>query len=279
MSPDHLGVRTTDDATPLPIVPPRVASSLESAFAEAERLLAEAAKAVHDITTKVRAAQKAAKIGDVRALSKAVRAAQAASHSLDPSLQGANRTLERDFGAEMRSGAYSKEIEQAAARANLRGVRVVPEAIVSFPIVAKPIPDKLAIQYGKKTSAAIRPSAVVSHLAKMRERRTPTSTTRARKLVDAIERAFQTITGNRYNRSVPIRDIYQLLTPLPGQSAEYTEYDFVQELYFLQRAGVLESSSGRRLSFPASTGTTGRSVIRIATEEGEERPFSSVKFD
>ena len=99
------------------------------------------------------------------------------------------------------------------------------------------------------------------------------------KLVDAIERIYLLRTQDKLGIPVPIQAIYELLTPLPGQRDEYTEIDFVADLYALQRAGTLKSSDDRRLSFPASTSTKFKKAIRIATEDGEERLYSSIRFD
>ena len=99
------------------------------------------------------------------------------------------------------------------------------------------------------------------------------------KFIDAVERAYARVTDGEYERAARIEQIHQELTPLPGQNAEYTILDFVNDLYLVERSRQLESSSRRILSFAASTGAKGGKAIRISTEEGEERIYSSIRFD
>jgi hypothetical protein len=252
-------------------------STFERSFAAAERNLGDAAKQVEVLRKNIREADVATRSGDLRTLAKSAQAAQSMLESLRANLSELLSLLNHDFAADMRSGAYAEEIAAAAIRANLKGVRVVQGAIFSFPLVLRPLADKLALQLGKQRSAAIRPSVVVQTLAKKRAYQMPRNV--AQRLVDSVERAFLLATGGQVNRGVPIRDIYQYLTLLPGVAAEYTELDFVADLYAIERAAVMESTSHRKLSLPASTSTTGRNVIRITTEEGEERLYSSIRFD
>ncbi|MGA3036408.1 MAG: hypothetical protein ABSE64_02895 [Vulcanimicrobiaceae bacterium] len=266
-----------DDGRTVPSSGAVRASDFEQRFADLERILVESAKRADLLRSSVRDADKAARTGDLRALLKSAAAASAALQSLVPALDSVSKSLSHDFVTDMRTGAYAAEVAAEAAKENLRGVRAFQGSILSYPIALKTLPEKLAIQMRRKTSQNIRPSVVVQELTKLRDSQISRSS--AQKLVDAIEHAFFIASSGQYHRGVPIRDIYKNLTPLPGQSAAYTELDFVADLYAIERLGISESSGHRKLSLPASTSTTGRSVIRVTTEEGEERLYSSVRFD
>jgi hypothetical protein len=269
----------TPDTRASQSAPTRPASpvALEQAFHDAETQLAASGKAATGLAKALKSAIAAAKAGDVRALSKAVQAAQAALRDVHPGLQGANKTLEIDFAAALRGGAFAEEIIRTAERAGLRGVRHIHGAVLSFPVALFPNAETLAVRYGKKTSSSLRPSAVVAQLQELRKQQRPARA--LQKLVDAIEHAYFIRTQKRLGVPVPIQAIYELLTPLPDQRNEYTDIDFVADLYSLERASALKSSDNHRLSFPASTSTKFKKSIRIATEDGEERLYSSIRFD
>ena len=140
-----------------------------------------------------------------------------------------------------------------------------------------PQPEKQANRIGKKLFRTLRPSALIAHLAAARKRKP--SSARLTRLIDAIERSYLDVAGGRPNIAVKIAEVYDRLTPLPEQKTEYTQTDFIADCYALERANILETSNRRILSFPASTSARSGNAIRITTEEGEERLYSSLRFD
>jgi hypothetical protein len=269
------------ESATLPVPPPEESASaanLEATFAQLERDFTELDKQAKALAASVHAAGRAASFGDVRKLYKTVHAAKAAMLSVEPELDRLSRVLTRDFGAELRDGSFAQEILETASRASLRGVRLVHGSIFSFPVIVVPKPEDFTLRFGKRRWTALRPSAVVNELLRLRKQK-PTGGAALAKFLDALEHAFVIVGGGDFGHGVPIRKIYEELVPLPGQSTEYAEIDFILDLYALERSGKLVSSSGRHISFPASTSTTGRSVIRIATEDGQEKLYSSLRFD
>jgi hypothetical protein len=250
------------------------AVSFEAAFELAETELTDAAKAAATLISALSAGRKAAAIGDVGALSKAVQTARTSLRDLESPLDAAGSVLSTDFAAAMRDGSFTEEVVQHAAKAGLRGVRSVQGALFSFPVVVTPEPDKIAVRLGKVLQKSLRPSALIATLEKLRKRRTTPA--KLSKLIDSFEHAF--FAASREGHTVRISRVYDELTPMPDQKKDYTLLDFVADLYMLERSGILESSNKRILSFSASTGTRGGDAIRITTEEGEERLYSSMKF-
>jgi hypothetical protein len=249
----------------------------EAAFEAAENhlsLLEEHLKAAGKAAA---AGQKAARVGDLAALSRAIQTVRVTLRELEPGLDQAGAIVSRNYAESMRSGDFAREVVASAARQNLSGVRVVHGVVFSFPVVVVPQPDKLAVRLGKKLVRMLRPSALVAQLQSLRTRRS--SGPRLAKLLDAIERAYIDAAGGRTNIAVKIQDIYERLTPLPDQKREYGELDFISDLYALERENVLLTANRRVISFPASTGTRGGNAIRLTTESGEERLYSSVRFD
>ncbi len=249
----------------------------EAAFTRAAEQLADVSESLASATKAIAAAKKAAALGDVASLSKGVQAARIALENVGQLMDATAAITTRDFAEAMRSGNFGREVVTFANRARLTGVRVVHGVICSFPVVVTPHPDKLAIRVGKKLTRILRPSALVTELEKLRKRKT--STARLTKLLEAIERAYLFAASEHLNMAVKIDDLYDALTPLPDQKTEYTELDFITDLYALERENILETSNKRVISFPASTGTRGGKAIRITTETGEERLYSSIRFE
>ena len=75
-----------------------------------------------------------------------------------------------------------------------------------------------------------------------------------------------------------LREIHAALTLLPGSARDYTLDDFVMDLYQLDLAGPHVTRSKHRFDLPASTSTRGGRGIRFATREGEEKLYSTIRF-
>ncbi len=221
--------------------------------------------------------KRAAREGDLPALSREVQTVRATLRELEPALDRAGSVVARNFADSMRAGDFAREVVEAAARERLSGVRIVHGVIFSFPVVVTPQPDKLAVRVGTKLMRTLRPSALVAVLQRFRNRKP--SSARLEKLLEAIERAYLDAQGGRANIAMKIQDVYERLTPLPEQRRDYTELDFISDLYALERENVLTTKTTRVISFPASTGTRGGNAIRLTTEAGEERLYSSIRFD
>jgi len=260
----------------MPVTTTSIEATLEATFSDAESSLSSAADDLTMALKAVRNAQKAAQLGDVQALSRGVNTARSALGDVEPALDRAGDALRFDYPQCMRSGQFAQEVTRLAASKGLAGVRVVYGVIFSFPVILTPLPDKLGVRVGKKLMRVLRPSALVATLEAARKQKP--SPARLGRLLNAIERTYANV-APAGNVAVKIETIYDRLTPLPEQKDDYSEADFIVDLYALERANILVSSSGRVLSFPASTSTRGGKAVRITTEEGEERLYSSLRFD
>jgi len=79
-------------------------------------------------------------------------------------------------------------------------------------------------------------------------------------------------------RAIPLLDIYELFTMLPGQSRDYSKQEFARDIYLLDSSNVTATKSGAEIRFAASTGTKAGRVISIIDERGEERKYYAVSF-
>jgi hypothetical protein len=78
---------------------------------------------------------------------------------------------------------------------------------------------------------------------------------------------------------IPLSRLYALLTPLPGQSKEYTRHEFARDIYSLDQSGVTTTKEGNRVSLPASTGTkSAEDTIAVITRTGETKKYYGIAF-
>ena len=78
---------------------------------------------------------------------------------------------------------------------------------------------------------------------------------------------------------IPLLEIYDLFTLMPGQSREYQKQEFAMDVYRLDRSGVAATKNSAKVSFPASTGTKALSrTISVINEYGEEKRYYGISF-
>ncbi|HSR21973.1 MAG TPA: hypothetical protein VLW53_00370 [Candidatus Eisenbacteria bacterium] len=266
-----LRAETPADEPPSPSGP-----ALETALEQLDGSLAAAQKALMAAQRQLKQAADASRQGNLRDLPRLLDGAVETAEVLARSVLGARQSWAFDGQRHLESGAYVAELMGSAEAAGLDGVREVDGQVYSFPVVIKVDARDLSVKVGRRTQRGVRPTAVAALLKRLRSQ---PSKDNLRPLLVALEKAYLAATGGHDGVAVPLRRIYDLLVLRPGQGREYTEVDFLLDVYRLDRAGVQVTPSGRELSLPASTGTRGGKGTRFVTETGEERQYSSIRFD
>jgi hypothetical protein len=271
MLPQTVDAPASDQApAPLPDSP------LESALGHVEARL-DAAMAAMTVTQRhLRQSLEAARQGNLRELPRALAAAVESSGALQDAVGDAAGSWSFDGERHLERGDYVAELLAHAEADGLAGVKDVDGQVYSFPVILKVDARERSLKIGRRAHRGLRPSVVVRFLRRLRERPAKDNT---RQLLAAFEKAYLAVTGGTDGVAVPLRRIYDLLVLRPGQGREYTELDFMMDVYRLDRAGRLATPSGRELSLPASTGTHGGKGLRMVTETGEERLYSSIRLD
>lgn len=79
--------------------------------------------------------------------------------------------------------------------------------------------------------------------------------------------------------TVPLVDVYELLTLLPGQAREYSKQEFTRDIYLLEKVGRLETRDGMRANLSGDTGTKIRSAtLTVVREDGSTRTYFGLGF-
>ncbi len=253
--------------------------SLEEALVELDRSLGVTLKAQAAAQRQLKRTLDAARQGRLRELPAALDALVEHARTLTQAALNVRTSWSFDVPAYLESGRYLAEVVELAERTGLLGVREIDGQLYSFPVVVKVKPRELAVELSRKQERGMRPSWLVGRLRKLRESK---SSNNVSALLEAFERAYLLLTHGQDGRAVRLRELYNVLVLRPGQSREYSQTEFMLDVYRLDRAAgqePLRTRAGRELSFPASTGAKAGQGIRLVTETGEERTYHSIRFD
>jgi hypothetical protein len=250
--------------------------SLESALEQLDARLEGATRALAQAQKSLKRATEAARLGQLREISRTLEALVGSARAV--SQAAVNSQLSWRFPAEeyVREGSYLRELLALARQDGLPNVREVDGEIFSFPIIVKIDAGDLSLRLGKRKVRHLRPSQLVRAL---KDARTQPARDNLQRTLNAFEKAYLVATGGKHGMAVPLKQVYDLLVLRPGQSSEYTELDFMVDVYKLDRAAPQVTKSGREMSLPASTAARGGRGTRFVTESGEERLYASIRFD
>ena len=75
---------------------------------------------------------------------------------------------------------------------------------------------------------------------------------------------------------VPLADVYELMTLMPGVAREYSRQEFARDIYLLDRGGVDDPARLRQL--PGQHGRAIGAAMRVVTESGQEKVYYGLAF-
>ena len=255
--------------------------TLEQALAKTQADAAATLSAANAVAGALRKFHTAAKVGNLRDLHSSIEAAEKTMAILRQQFANAKEGWNFDEDRYFATGLYAKEVVSTGQQ---KGVRIFEgdERLYCYPVLIQVTPKDKAVLVDKKLERKVRPSVLVARLKELQDK--PPRL----KLEPFLEVLFKAYTKTVASRGkdmlqiaqvVPLLDIYELLTLLPGRTGEYSKQEFVRDIYLLHRNGVDKVKSGARVSFPASTGTrTLRGTINIITESGEEKRYYGISF-
>jgi hypothetical protein len=224
--------------------------------------------------------EKAVVSGNLRDVEKLRLAARAAGDDAQGRAE-ACEPMEVDAAAYLApGGAFLPELLEAAERA---GVRLFERdgVIFSYPVLVRVEPDLTAVRIDKVLDPTLRPSALAAILKRL-QARDPKS--RPERFVETLLEAYELVrakanVGSAYI-DLPLADIYNVLTLMPGSEREYTLLDFTRDVYFLDTSDVRETRRGYQISLPASTATREKKtkLLPFVDRNGQEKLYATIKF-
>lgn len=254
-------------------------ASLEDALARTESDADSSLKAASAATTSLKRLRAATRAGDLREIRRTMDAAEQAVATLRQ--QVANTVEGWDFDEEehLSSGAYLEELLQMAHRQGL-GLYLQDEQIYCYPSLVRLLPAERAVSIDRTREKRLRPSVLVAHLKEIQGRR-PRFKSEA--FLESLYRVYQRIVayrGKGRGLVVRLKEIYDWLTPRPGDTRDYTIQEFARDIYLLDQSGIAETRDGSRVSLPAATGTrNSASAITVITQGGQEKRYFGIGFE
>lgn len=258
----------TDEAT----------GTLEEALSAAERDVDGALRTAAASLRELKRALGAARTGQVRDLRKALSVANSAAAGLAEETARLAAGFDFDEHAYLSSGGFVKEL---LAEAQARGLVIVEDddRLLCYPSLLRVLPNDAAIEIDKVRDRRLRPSVLVSALARAQERG---PRFKAETFLDSLRSAYELLApgvDKRADAVIRLVDIWSVLTMLPGQRAQYSKQEFARDLYLLDQSGVTTTPrSPRALRWSGSTGTKGAGTLVTVARNGQQQLYWGVSF-
>ena len=257
----------------------RADGGIEAAFAVAEADAEAALKAATGLVRALKRAQGAARQGQVRDWQSAVETARQGMTALDRQVANLGESWRFDEERYLQSGEFGKELID---RATADGVRIseLDNRLYSYPVLIRVLPGDRALLIDRKRERRLRPSVLVRHLRDL-QRRPPRF--RPADFLSALHATYRVAVERKDGRSpgavVPLTELYDLLTLLPGQSREYAKQEFARDVYLLDQSGETTTKDGARLEFHSGAGArTPRGALAVVTRQGAEKIYHGISF-
>jgi hypothetical protein len=252
--------------------------SLEAALERTETDLEAAARQAAALTRELKKALKGAHGGVVRDLERALQGADELAGALREAVQAARGGWRFDVRAHLESGAYTVELLERARSQDLP-LQQQDDRLMCFPSLLRVLAADAALDVDRKRERAIRPSAVVEWLRRMREN--PVKF-RPAQFLEALYQVYLLVLAEEGRRerggTVKVLDLYRVLTVMPGSAASYPRAEFARDLYLLEEGREWTTRDGLELRFAAATGTKGSQTLTTVARDGRVKVYYAVEF-
>ena len=258
----------------------------EQAFDDTEKAANSVLESATALAKLARRLQKAAREGNINAIKKARVSLGGAMASLTQTVTNAVETwpfVEEEEEKYLQKH-YADELCDVAAE---KGVSIHERdgVLISFPSVVRILPKDRAVRIDKSKQAILRPSRLTEMLAEQ-QKKPPRFKTDA--FLNSLHKVYSLLTRTQSSPLltgtsdpvVPLVNIYEALTSLPGSSREYSRIDFAREIYLLEDSGALSTKvGGSRASFPSSTGTKrAKDTFTFVNPDGQVITYYGIQF-
>jgi len=161
-------------------------------------------------------------------------------------------------------------------------VHRVADVLYVYPALVRLDPNSQAARVDKKLELKIRPRTLAGSLKNIQNRPSKFPTGR---FLSSLFKVYKALASRNLKRgeewvgkSILLRDIYEMLSAAPG--SDYTEQEFVRDIYLLDASGEDLEVRGHIAALEASSGTRDeKKTLSIITRDGQKRLYNSIRFD
>jgi hypothetical protein len=125
----------------------------------------------------------------------------------------------------------------------------------------------------------LRPSVLAKHL---KDRQSKPSRFKPEAFLESLFSAYEIVVAPRGKELsntgivIKLRDIYDLLTLLPGQSKEYSTQEFARDIYLLDLSQVTRTKKGLIVAFHFNRPQAG--TITVIGKNGDVKKYFGISF-
>lgn len=257
--------------------------SLEQALVKTEADIDAALKAATGVVAALKKVRKAAQLGNLRDLQTTVNNAGQEIARLSDRFDQARTGWDFDEETYFSTNNFFDELRRTAAANDLK-IFSQDDRLFCYPVLIRALPGDRAVMIDKKRERRLRPTVLTRHLKGLQQK---PPRFRPEPFLESIYQAYRAACALRGKKmsdhgagpSIRLRDIYQQLTMLPGQTRDYSIQEFARDIYLLDQSSIATTKKGNVISFDASTGTkASSSTLNIITKTGEEKRYYAVSF-
>ncbi|MDO8587076.1 MAG: hypothetical protein Q7T82_08565 [Armatimonadota bacterium] len=181
------------------------------------------------------------------------------------------------FGSEDYIGELSAALDDSGVDAHR-----LADVLYVYPALVRLDAGALAARIDKKIEARVRPSTLARILKNIQNR---PSRFPAGRFLTSLFKVYKALGARNLRKgeewagkSMFLKDIYEILSAAPG--SDYTEQEFVRDIYLLDASGEALEVRGHIASLEASSSTRDeRKTLSIITRDGQRRLYSSICFN
>lgn len=263
--------------------------NLEDAFAGVEQAADAALDSTKKLQSLLRQLHKAAREGNIAALTRVQGRLLDAANHLTVAAAGAADSwpFDGDDEVEYLGEHYAAELLRVADENDL-SIHERDSQLICHPSTVRILPAERAVRIDRKKVSTIRPSHLVVELRKNQKR---SANFKPGPFLKALDKVYSELTPKpRLGEAtpaagpvIPLETIYKLLTSLPGSARDYSRTDFARDIYHLETARVSTTRAGtgvKRVTFPTSTtARRAENLFTFVDPDGREVAYSAIRFD
>jgi len=249
----------------------------EKACIETELAAADAVKSATRLASVAKDLVKAAQVGDIAKIRKAVDAVKLAEQVVRQSTRNATEAwpFTPENEEDLLQNRFAAEL---IATASERGLKISEQdkRLVSYPSIVKVMPETRAVFVDRSKVTTLRPSYLSAVLERNQSKK---PRFKPEHFLESLYGAYRLCILAGSAPVIALVTLHDALTLLPGASKDYDKTDFTRDLFALDQSRVTTTRSGAVVSFHASTGTKGSAgLLSFVSPDGEPIVYYGVKF-
>ena len=259
-------------------------NSFESSFDAVERSAKSTKESATGIGRIAARLENAAKKGEINAIRREVATLEASLNALRQQVANAKESwpFRPDEEEEYFRNNYLPELRDVASEKEGLETHLQDERLIAHPAIVRALAPNRAVRIDKRQVSTVRPSYLAQLLVK-NQKRQPRFNSAA--FLESLYNAYKLAADLQRNPNqhgltvgrgptLPLSQIYQALTLLPGSSREYDRTEFARDLHNLELNGVKRTRSGAEVFFHS----TRQGGFQFVNPDGRVITYSAIQF-